>query len=129
MTRQTINVPDLARLPAFAHAVVADGIVYVSGTLGTEGDGLHLVAGEIGPQTTRALRNMERILATAGASLSDVVKVNVYITDMSGFAEMNQAYLEVFDDDPPARITVGCSELALGAVVELDCIAHLPAGA
>lgn len=55
-----------------------------------------------------------------------MAKVNVYLTDMSAFGEMNDAYLRVFGDAPPARITVGCSALALDASVEMDCIAFLP---
>ena len=49
--------------------------------------------------------------------------MNVYLTDMDLFAEMNDAYLGVFGSDPPARITVGCTQLALGAIVEMDCTA------
>jgi 2-iminobutanoate/2-iminopropanoate deaminase len=55
-----------------------------------------------------------------------VAKVNVYLTDMTTFSEMNEAYLGVFGSEPPARITVGCSALALGAAVEMDCVAFLP---
>jgi 2-iminobutanoate/2-iminopropanoate deaminase len=55
-----------------------------------------------------------------------VVKVNVFLADMSTFAEMNEAYLSVMGDEPPARITVGRAELALGAAVEIDCVAYKP---
>jgi len=55
-----------------------------------------------------------------------VAKVNVYLTDMAAFAAMNEAYSSVFGDDPPARITVGCTALALGASVEMDCVAFIP---
>ena len=54
------------------------------------------------------------------------MKVNVFLTDLSTFGEMNEAYLAVLGDDPPARITVGCSALALGAAVEIDCVAYRP---
>ncbi len=123
---QKINLPDLGRLPAFCHASVAGEFVYVSGTLGTEGESFALVEGGTGPQTTQTLENIRRILAAAGAELSDVVKVNVFLTDLSTFAEMNQAYLKVFGSDPPARITVGCAALALDAAVEIDCVAYRP---
>lgn len=88
---------------------------------------LELVDGGTGPQTEQTLRNIEQILLECGASLKDVVKMNVFLTDMSSFAEMNQAYMEVLGSDPPARITVGCFELALGAAVEIDCVATKPA--
>ena len=122
-----INAEGLGRLPAFSHATVAGDTVYVSGTLGTREGSFELVEGGMAAETTQTLRNIERILAAAGASLEDVVKVNVFVTDMSQFADMNRAYLELFPGDPPARITVGCAALALGALVEIDCVAYVPA--
>ncbi len=123
-----INAEGLGRLPAFCHATVAGGFIHVSGTLGTSGGSFELVEGGTGPQTRQTLENIRAILAAADAGLGDVVKVNVFLTDMSTFGEMNQAYLEFFGDDPPARITVGCAGLALGAAVEIDCVALAPAG-
>ena len=78
------------------------------------------------PQTRQTLVNIGRILEAAGASFDDVVKVNVFVTDMTKFAEMNEAYLEFWNGQPPARITVGCAALALGALVEIDCVAARP---
>ena len=123
-----IILPDLGRLPAFCHATVAGDFVYVSGTLGTRGDTFSLVDGGTGPQTSQTLANIRRILQAAGADLADVVKVNVFLTDLGTFAEMNEAYLKVFGDDPPARITVGCAALALDAAVEIDCVAYRAQG-
>lgn len=120
-----VNLDDLGRLSAFSHASVADNTVYVSGTLGTQGDGFELAPGGVGPQTTAALHSIERILQACGATWDAVTKVNVYLTDMATFPEMNAAYEEIVGVDGPARITIGCSSLALGAAVELDCIAHL----
>ena len=124
-----ITLPDLGRLPAFCHATVAGDFIYVSGTLGTEGEGFSLVEGGTGPQTNQTLENIRRILKEAGANLADVMKVNVFLTDLSTFAEMNKAYLAFFGDDPPARITVGCAALALDAAVEIDCVAYRPQSA
>lgn len=121
-----INVPGVARLPAFCHATVAGQQVFVSGMLGAREGALELVPGGVAAQTTQALRHIETILAACGCRLSDVAKVNVYLTDMATFGEMNDAYLGVFGTDPPARITVGCSGLALGAAVEMDCVAFRP---
>lgn len=123
-----VIVPDLGHLPQFCHATVAGDLVFVSGTLGTIGGGFELAAGGAGPETAQTLRNIGRILEAAGATFDDVVKVSIHMSDMSGFAEMNEAYGEFFADDPPARITVGCSELALGAIVEIECIARLGHG-
>ena len=124
MGKKNVVVEGLAKLPAFCQAVVAGDFIYVSGTLGSKPNSLELVEGGTGPQTTQTLRNIAKILAACGATFKDVVKMNVFLTDMSTFAEMNQAYMEILGSDPPARITVGCAELALGAAVEIDCIAY-----
>lgn len=126
MEIRKINVPGVAKLPAFCHATIAGEQVLVSGTLGAAPGRLQLVDGGTGAQTAQALRNIEQILAACGCGLEHVAKVNVYLTDMATFGEMNDAYLSVFGADPPARITVGCNGLALGAAVELDCVAFLP---
>jgi len=121
--KRRVNVEGVPRLPAFSHAVQVDDHIYVAGTLGTDAD-FNLADGVHG-QTLQALDYIKRILEECGASLDDVVKVNVYLTDMSTFEEMNDAYVGVFGDRVPARITVGCSALALGAGVEIDCLAVL----
>ena len=123
---QKINVPGIARLPAFCHATVAGDQVFVSGMVGAPLGAMELVPGGTAGQTTQALRNIETILAACGCGLADVAKVNVYLTDMAGFGPMNEAYLGVFGAEPPARITVGCTALALGARVEMDCVAFRP---
>jgi len=124
LVKRRVNVEGVPRLPAFSHAVLVGDQVYVAGTLGTDAD-LQLVDGGVRGETLQALAYIKRILQECGASLDDVVKVNVYLTDMSSFEEMNEAYMSVFGDHPPARITVGCSALALGASVEIDCVAVL----
>jgi 2-iminobutanoate/2-iminopropanoate deaminase len=126
MMVKKVNVPGLARLPAFCHAVVAGDTIYVSGTLGTTPGSMELVAGGTGPETAQALQNIGLILQACGASLADIVKVNVFLADIGTFSEMNEAYLEVIGPDPPARITVGRAELALGAAVEIDVVAFKP---
>jgi 2-iminobutanoate/2-iminopropanoate deaminase len=117
------NVDGLVRRPAFSHATIADNTIYVSGTIGSHDDQFQPVSGTVGEQTTQALRNLERILEACGASVDDVVKVTVALTDMSTFGEMNEAYVAVFRESPPARATMGVSELVLGASVQIECIA------
>jgi 2-iminobutanoate/2-iminopropanoate deaminase len=124
MKPRRVNVEGLARLPAFSHAVVAGDFIYVSGTLGVKPNSMDLVEGGIGPETTQTLHHIETILEACGASLNDVVKVSVFLADMDTFVDMNEAYLKVMGSDPPARITVGRADLALGATVEIDCIAY-----
>ncbi|MBI5585770.1 MAG: RidA family protein [Deltaproteobacteria bacterium] len=126
MAIKKVVVEGLAKLPAFCHAVAAGDFIFVSGTLGTKPGTMELVEGGTGPQTTQTMRHIEKILQSCGASLQDVVKVNVFLADINTFAEMNRAYLEVMGADPPARITVGRAELALGGAVEIDCVAYKP---
>jgi reactive intermediate/imine deaminase len=123
---QKINAEGLGRLQSFSHAVIAGDFIFVSGTLGTRPGTLELVDGGAGPETVQALRNIETILEACGASLDNVVKVNVFLADIAAFNEMNQAYMDVMGADPPARITVGKADLALGAALEIDCIAYKP---
>ncbi|MEC9492192.1 RidA family protein [Flexistipes sp.] len=126
MKAKKVNVSGLGRLSAFCHAVIAGDFIYVSGTLGTKSNSMELVEGGTGAETTRALRNIEIILNECGASLSDLVKVNVFLADIKTFQDMNEAYLEVMGSNPPARITVGGAELARGAAVEIDVVAYKP---
>src|SRR4051795_13386298 len=119
--KRRVNVEGIPRLAAFSHAVQVDDHVYVAGTLGTDAD-MNLADGGMRGETLQALAYMKRILEECGASLDDVVKVNAYITDMSKFAEMNEAYMSVFGDKVARRTTVGIDELALGNPVEFDCV-------
>ena len=121
---EKIVVEGLARVPSFSHAVIAGDFVHVSGSLGTVGDSTELVEGGVGPQTTQTIRNIERILEAAGVGLGNVVKMNVYLSDIADFPLMNEAYMEAIGDSPPARITVGGVDLALGGAVEIDCVAY-----
>lgn len=121
-----VVVEGVARLPAFCHAVIAGDFIHVSGMLGANADSMELVEGGIGPETRQTLRNIEIILAACDATLDDLIKASVYLRDMADFAAMNEAWLDVIGNDPPARITVGRADLALGAAVEIDSIAYKP---
>lgn len=121
---EKVIVDGLSRLPSFSHATVMGDTIYVSGTLGTAPNTMELVAGGTGPQTRQTLENIGTILEACGSTIDDIAKVNVFLSDISEFTEMNEAYLEFFDKAPPARITVGGVDLALGAAVEIDCIAE-----
>lgn len=121
-----VNCDNLAGLKAFSHAVIAGDFIYVSGTLGTRQDKMEIIEGGVTKETEQILFHFENILSQCGAGLKDIVKVNVYLTNMENFHDMNSAYLDVIRFEPPARITVGVKELALGACVEMDCIAYKP---
>ena len=121
-----IQAAGVGRLPVFSHAVRAGEFLFLSGMLGTCGDGFELAEGGVGAQTRQALENIGRILAAADARFEDLVNVKVFLVDMTRFGDMNDAYQAFFPADPPSRITVGCSALALGAVVEIEAVAYLP---
>ena len=98
----------------------------VSGQLGLV-DGA-LVHGGVGADVAQALANMAALLEAEGASLASVVKTTVYLTHMSDYAPMNEAYVEVFGDHRPARAAVAVAALPLSAKVEIDAWAYAPPG-
>ncbi len=119
---QRLVVPGVHRLPQFAHATRAGDYVFVSGTLGTDASGA-LVAGGLAAETDQTLANLTVILAAADCSWDDVASVSVYLADIGEFAAMNEVYERYFDGSPPARVTIGGIDLALGARVEMQCVA------
>ena len=123
-----VNTPQLPEIPAFAHAAIAGDHIYVAGMLGVKEDFSGAVDGGIAAETRQALRNVDTILRACEASLADVVKVTVYMTDLGEWEAMNEAYIEAFGGRTPARIAIGCADLLFGAKVELDCVAYRAAG-
>jgi 2-iminobutanoate/2-iminopropanoate deaminase len=115
-----------AAIGPYAHAVRVGGLLFCSGQMALDPDTGELVGGSLREQTARCLENLRSVCAAAGAELRDAVRVTVYVTDMGAFGEVNEAYEECFSSDPPARVTVGVSELPRGASVEIDAIVALP---
>ena len=111
----------------YSHAVKSGGLLFCSGQVPLDPQTGKLVEGSIGDQTRRCLENLGVVAAAAGASLSDAVRMGIYVTDMSTFAEVNEAYAAYCGDGPPARSTVGVASLPLGARVEIDAVIALPA--
>jgi len=107
----------------FSPAVRDGDRVYTSGHVAQDPATGKLIDGGMAAQTEQALRNLEVIMSAAGKSLADVVKVNVYLTDMQHFAEMNEVYAKHFVAPYPARTTVAVVALPLGAAVEIEMIA------
>ncbi len=91
---------------------------------------LGLLDGELVPgldaQVRQAVANLEALLATQGATLSEVVKTTVFLVHMSDYPTMNDTYVEAFGPHRPARSAVAVSALPLGALVEVEAWAHLP---
>lgn len=106
-------------------ATVANGLVFCSGALGVDAN-FKLVEGGVAEQTTQAVANLTSVLEAAGASLGDVVKTTVWLTDLADFAAFNAAYAAAFGDDVPARSTVTSALAIPGALVEIEAIAALP---
>jgi reactive intermediate/imine deaminase len=106
----------------FSAAVRVGDLLYLSGQLGTDSSG-KLVAGGIAPQTRQAMENIRGVVTRNGSSMDRVVKCLVMLADMSEWSAMNQVYVTYFPRHLPARSAVGASGLALGARVEIECLA------
>ncbi len=121
-----IHVPGVARLPVFTPAVAAGDLVFLSGAIGTPASGeLRVVEGGVQSETHATMANIRRVLEAAGLDMEDLVKCTVFLADMDDYQAMNEAYASYFQDiPPPARSAVAGSGLALGARVEIDCIAR-----
>lgn len=105
----------------YSQAVKANGVIYVSGQLGTDPVTGKLADG-IKEQTRQVLKNIDSILKAAGSSLSKVVKVNIYLRRLEDFQNMNEAYKEFFLNEPPARTTIQAG-LLNDYLIEMDVIA------
>ena len=115
-------VAEGAQLP-FSKAVKVGQTIYLSGELGVDYSTTTLVPGGVGPETTQIFVNMANTLDEFGADLSDLVKCTVFLDDMAEFGAMNTAYTTALPDPKPARSTLGADGLALGAALEIECIA------
>ncbi len=128
--RQIIQPDGVARLPVFSSAVRSGDFIFLSGALGAL-PGVsppQLVEGGIGAETRQTMENIIAVLDAAGATLEDLIKCTVFLADIDDYAAMNEVYVEYFPSDPPARSAVAGSGLALGALVEIECIAAVPEG-
>lgn len=106
----------------FSEAVEVGDWLFLSGQIGTDTNG-KLVAGGIAAETRHALVNIQRVLAHHGSSMDRVVKATVMLADMAEWKAMNVEYIKFFPRNPPARSAMGCNGLAMGARVEIECIA------
>lgn len=107
----------------YSQAIRAGGFLFVSGQLPLDSNGALVGAGDIRAQTRAVLDNVSAILQAAGASLADVVKTTVFLTDLGDFQGMNEVYAAAFGMPYPARSTVEIGRLPAGMLLEIDCIA------
>jgi reactive intermediate/imine deaminase len=121
--KEVLQVPGaVAGLP-FSPAVRVGDVIYLSGQIGNRIGTRELVPGGIAAETRQTLENIGTVLQSAGSSLDRVFKCTVFLADIGDYAAMNEVYAGFFPKDPPARSTVAGSGLALGARVEIECMA------
>ena len=120
MQRRAVN-PKPGAL--FSPAIVAGNLIFTSGHVGSVPETGEVPAG-IAAQTAQTMENLKSVLEAAGTSLDNVVKVNVYLTDIDDFPAMNEVYRHYFPEDPPARTTVGITALARpDLLIEIEMVA------
>ncbi len=112
----------------FSEAAQLGDTLYVSGQIGIQPGTLTLVPGGIVPEARQAIENLRVILERRGGSLRNVVKCTIFLADIADWPKFNEVYRECFGAHLPARSALAASGLALGAKVELDCIAYVPRG-
>ena len=121
--KQVIQMPgSLPGLP-FSTAVRVGNVLYLSGQIGNLPGTRQLVDTGVTKQTQQTLDNIKAVLTHAGSSMERVFKCTVFLVNIADFAKMNEVYTTFFPKDPPARSTVAGSGLALGARVEIECLA------
>jgi 2-iminobutanoate/2-iminopropanoate deaminase len=116
-----VPMPGRSDLP-FSALVRVGPMLYLSGQLGTDRTG-RLVAGGIAPETAQALANIKALLDAHGSGMDRVVKCTAMLADMAEWGAMNQEYIKHFPAHRPARSAFGTTGLALGARIELECVA------
>jgi len=117
--------PDGAPTLPFSSAVQVGKTLYLSGQIGTDST-FRLVPGGIQAEARQTMENIRKVLERAGSSLDRVAKCTVMMADMSEWPAMNEIYVTFFPRNRPARSALGANGLALGARVEIECIATVP---
>lgn len=110
----------------FSAAIRAGGMIYLSGQIGNVPGTRELPEGAAA-QTRQTMENIKAVLEAAGASLYDVVKCTIFLDDMAHYGAMNEVYASYWEGPPPARSAFGADGLALGALLEIECLARDPA--
>ena len=108
----------------YSPAVVAGNFCFVTGQAAVDPVTNRPSGGDIGAETRQTLTNMKAVLAAAGFRMEDVVKVTCYLRDWREWDRMNEAYVEFFPTDPPARVAVEVGTMSPGLNIEIDCIAY-----
>jgi 2-iminobutanoate/2-iminopropanoate deaminase len=113
----------------YSHAVAVGAgvpLLFCSGQIPLDPASGEVVGATAAEQARRCLENLRAVCVAAGTTLDRALRLTVYMTDLSAFAEVNEVYGTFFNDDPPARAAVGVAQLPRGAYVEIDAIVALP---
>jgi len=125
MKKTIIQTPDApAAIGTYSQAVRVDKTVYLSGQIGLDPTSMQLLDGIEG-QIHQVFKNLAAVAKAAGGSLDDVVKLNMYLTDLTHFPKVNEIMASYFSQPYPARAAVGVAELPRGAQVEADAVMAL----
>ncbi|OIX93847.1 MULTISPECIES: pyrimidine utilization protein C [unclassified Pantoea] len=109
----------------FVPGTLADGVVYVSGTLPFDADNNVVHVGDAGAQTRHVLETIKNVIETAGGCMADVTFNSIFITDWQHYAAVNQVYADYFPGDKPARFCIQCGLVKPDALVEIASVAHI----
>ena len=109
----------------YSQGVKAGGLVFFSGQIPLDPTTGELIVGDIGAQTERVMDNIASMLDAAGLDFGDVIKSTIYLTDIGGFAKVNEIYGKRFKELPPARSTVEVKGLPRGVGVEIEVVAAI----
>jgi len=122
MKKESIQSADAPRaIGPYSQAVRVGNAVYLSGQIGLEPATMEMADG-LEAQIHRVFRNLTAVTVEAGGSLQDVVKLNIYLTDLDCFARVNEIMASYFDPPYPARATIGVASLPRSALIEIDAI-------
>ncbi|HEC28004.1 MAG TPA: RidA family protein [Gammaproteobacteria bacterium] len=126
MTRQIIKTDKAPQaIGTYSQAIKVNGTVYMSGQIPLVPETMELIEGDIAKQIKRVFDNLTAVAEAAGGSLSDMVKLNVFLTDLANFATVNEIMSEYFQQPYPARAAIGVASLPKGAEVEIDAVMEL----
>ena len=123
MKRNSYTASGAVAVGPYSHAVDADGFIFLSGQTPLDPVTGKLVEGGIKEQTQQCFTNLFSVLESCGLTPDDVQKVNVFLTDMNDFTQMNEVYAQQFSQPYPSRTTIGVATLPLGAQIEIELIA------
>ena len=119
----TANAPEA--IGAYSQAIKVGQTVFISGQIPLEPGTMNIVDEDIGAQTHRVFNNLAAVAREGGGNLDDVVKLTVFLTDLSHFSVVNEVMAEHFNPPYPARAAAGVAALPKGVPIEIDAIVHL----